>query len=120
MMLIEVIETPSLLVAPKFCYNTAIPTDKIWSMSAIPFLPQRATPSKVLSSPRSVTHTKKNMISENKVTAVDLDIPFSRMVVLSFKWIFAALPAFILAYLLIGGVLVFVLNSQAGIMELWP
>ena len=45
-----------------------------------------------------------------------MDIPFGRMVSLSFKWVFAALPAVIVAYFLVALVAMFITSLTAGVM----
>jgi len=48
----------------------------------------------------------------------DMDIPFTRMVALSFKWVFAALPAILVAYFLVALAFAFLINLTAGVMVL--
>jgi len=45
---------------------------------------------------------RANQMTEDnqRVTTADQDIPFGRMVVLSFKWAFAATPAIVTLFLL--------------------
>lgn len=43
-------------------------------------------------------------MEEQKVTLVDVDIPFGRMVMIILKWMLASIPAVLLLWLVLGGI----------------
>jgi len=44
-------------------------------------------------------------MEEQRVTLINVDIPFGRMVMIILKWMLAAIPAVLLLWLVIGGIL---------------
>jgi hypothetical protein len=59
-------------------------------------------------------------MNENRVIVEGMEIPFGRMVAISFKWVFAALPAVLVAYFMVAWLFILISGSEAGVIVLEP